>query len=384
MRRLSIVFMVLLMCSLSIAPRASANPPPLPSIPVSAIINQVITQTGGPTYTPLGVTDYVLTQLDSNFTGALAGVRNRVSVTDTASYISTEGHLLESVMPLLKSGSERLVADMTAPGNNPVPGKIVGVLFQPSRMVQVIVAAFKPGKPNSPPEKVRLYWNTTGYYEYSIKMGRFKDTDGNGQPATIDGGAIITHKFSCLTIGLDQFCWETYDSNQTRDGDRPKEILYPVYTQAKETYDLKVDFYVDDALPDPVGPTLRANCARQIKLRLNWRSLTDCTPNLVFGASKKFKAGEPIAIFVLRAPADLKAFTHTGVYVGNLPAGSYLVVPATPHITADGSIGVLFLVNLDKQNHYLIPAIRMQGLADDKGKDNYAAIKDGSTGSWGF
>jgi hypothetical protein len=371
MRRLILTLTILFLCAASVSHRAAANPPPLPPVPSAAILNQVITQTGGPTYTPLGVTDYVLTQLDSNFSGVLAGVRNKVSVYDTISYITTQGHLLESVMPLNNSGAENLAPDMTTPGSNPRPGKIVGVLFQPSRMVQVIVAVFKDTKPNTLPEKVRFYWNSTGYYEYSIKVDKFSDPDGNGQPAPIDGGAIIAHK---------------YNYSQTRDGDNPKNILYTAYTQAKVVYDLKVDFYVDDALPDPIGPTLRNNCARQMKLRLNWRNMGNCTPNLVFGASKEFMPGQPVALFVVSAAADLKAFKHTGEYTGSLPAGSYLVVPATPNVTTDGNIGVLFLVNLDTQNHYLIPAIRMQGVAAGSGgsKDNYAVIKDGSTGSWGF
>jgi hypothetical protein len=139
-----------------------------------------------------------------------------------------------------------------------------------------------------------------------------------------------------------------------------------------------VNFYVDDAVPDLIGATRRTRCAQQLQSAQLFHNLASCDPNLVFTSSKTVVAGQPMAIFVVTENNDLKTYRADGTYTGMLPVGEYLVVDATPQITTPNAPGVLFLVNLNTVNHYLITSRVLQGFGDNPAIDErYAGIKDG-------
>ncbi len=376
-----LLLMIVMLCFLGLIPETTkANGSPLPPMPSQAAVNNVISQTSGIPYTPLGVPNVVLNQL-SNFTGVFANVRHQIDVDKSISYIKTTRRLTETVMPLLNSGSAVLDPDITAPGSEPRPGKIIGALFQPSRGVMVIVAIFKLntfGCSNCEPEKIRFYYNSTQYHEYSIIWGQF-----NGQPSLLDQGSLIAHKYSCVTVGIEQVCWEPYSYSAVREEPTPKDIAYDAYTDAKDRYDLQVDFAVDDAVPDIVGQHQRTQCRQQLTNATSFNFLSQCRPNLVFTSAKEFQTNQPIGIFVVTHQTNLRAYNNgTGQFMGNLPTGRYLVRNATPSINTPGAIGVLQLINIDSNNHYLIPSMVMEGFAQSSAiTEPRAAIKDGFV--WG-
>jgi hypothetical protein len=376
------LFIVMLVFIVGSVPEtARANGRPLPPVPSASILNRVIRETGGPTFTPLNAPQFILTRL-GRFTGVFSGIQHRVSVPQSVNYLTTAGRLHETIMPLLNSADAVLDPDITAPGTDPRPGKIIGAIFQPARgeqAVQVVVAVFPPGCSACAPEKVRFYYNDTRYREYSLYWGQFRDVKGNGRVAQIDDGAVIAHKHTCVTVGLEQVCWDPYSYPALRDEPTPKNRIYAAYTQAKVVYDLRVDFYVDDAVPDLLGAEVRGRCAEQLRGATGFTSpLTRCIPNAVFSAAKDHIAGQPISILVISRSADLKAYRANGTYTGMLPAGQYLVIDATPHRNVPGMVGVLYLVNLDTVNHYLIPSIVLEGFADNPAiAEDQAGIKDG-------
>jgi hypothetical protein len=359
-----------------------ANGRALPALPSQTAINQVINQTSGLPFIPLGAPNSVLNKL-STFTGVFKGVQAKFDRNQTIHYIKSNNQLTESVLPLLNSGSAKLDPDITAPGLEPRPGKIVGALLQPSRLgreVQVIVAIFKPNLPQDPPEKVRFYYNSTQYYEYSIIWGQF--SKGKDK---FDDGAVVAQKYSCVTVGLEQVCWVPYDYNVLRDQPKAKDIAYAAYTEFKNVYNLGVDFYVDDAVPDLVGISRRTACAASLPSATNFNNLPACKPNLIFTAAKERRPNQPLGIFVVLEKADIRTYLPNGQYIGQLPAGKYLVMDASPAVVTKGSIAALFLVNVDTVNHYLIPSRVIAGFSESSAiAEPQAAIKDGYLWSRSF
>jgi hypothetical protein len=388
-KRVIIGLVVLFLVGGIASQRAAANPPPLPPLPSQTAINSVIAQSNGATFTPMGVPTVVTNQL-ATFTGVFSGAQNMFSAADAVHYISTTGALLETVIPLNNSRTEILDPIITTPGSDPRPGKIVGAVFQPSLGVMIVVAVFKPEAfscPNcEPPEKVRFYYNSTQYYEYSIIYSQFLDPNGDALVEPVDAGAAIAHKVSCVTVGLEQVCWEPYSYSSVRQEPTPKDMIYNAYTNFKDLYDLSVDFYVDDAVPDLLGQSQRNACASQLASATSFGSLASCLPNLIISASKEQQSGQPIAIFVLTAAADVRTYDTNGTFIGGLPAGQYLVIDATPNLLFPGTPTVSFLVNANGVNHYLIPSVRMQGFGLSPSYDNrQAGIRDGfaSYHGWG-
>lgn len=362
-----------------LATPVQANGDPLPAIPGQSVLNQVISQTSGIPFTPLGVPNHVDNQL-ATFGGAFAGVQNMLEEDQAVSYFSTGKAMLELVIPLQNNATATLDPDMTAPGINPKPGKIVGAVFQPYRGVMVVVAVFQSGVCPScaPPDKLRFYYNNTQYEEYSVVWGEFVDPDGNSVVDAIDEGAVIAHDYSCVTVGLEQVCWEPDSYSDVRDEPAPQDIAYDAYTEFENLYDMNVDFYVDDAVPDLFGSSTRARCANKYATANNFNNIGQCNPNLIFTAATSYVPGEPIGIFVTRrATNQIAIYKDNGQSVGALPVGEYLVINATPNVGL-GQIGVLFLVNSDQQNHYLIPYMKGQVFGDSTASDeSFAAIKDG-------
>ncbi len=383
-RLLSIVSLLVVTFGLSVS-SANANPPPLPSLPSQTIINSVLTQTGGATFTPLNIPNWVINQL-STFNGVFDGIENAISRTQSVSYINTSGSVREIVIPLTDARTTQLEPVFMSPGSNSRPAKVVGAVVQPARnqgnQVMIVVAIFKENAFScyncDPPEKVRFYRNSNQYYEYSIITSNFYDPNGDLMVEPVDDGAVIAHNVSCVTVGLEQACWSPYSYSAVRQEPLPKDLIYDAHTAFKDLYDLSVDFYVDDAVPDIIGVSQRTACSNQLFGAVQLSNLTSCQTNAVIGASKDYIAGQPFAILVFTSSADIRAYTDDGVYLGSLPAGEYLAIDATPSMTTIGAATVTFLVNADGQNHYLIPGRRLQGFGYSPAYDvRQAGIKDG-------
>jgi hypothetical protein len=369
-----LVFVIALTLIYALWPVEAQKRRPLPAIPSQSILNKVIRETGGPTFTSLGVPAYITNGL-ATFTGVFSGAQNMFSASQTVHYITTYGELRESVLPLVNSRSAVLDPDITAPGTNPLPGKIIAATFQPTRgtnSVMIVVAVFKPNQTTHPPSALRFYYNSTQYYESKLDWGRF-----SAAPGPVDEGSVIAYKNSCTIVGIEQVCWSPYSYPAQRDS-IPGRVADAAYTQFRGIYDVGVTFYTSDALPDLIGAGVRNQCAGQLSGAGSGGALSSCIPNLVFAAAKEKKNSQPIALFVVNQPADLKAYRADGTYTGLLPAGQYLVIDATPYITTPGAVGVLFLVNADTRNHYLIPSAVVEGFGDNPAiNKEQGAIKDG-------
>ncbi len=373
MKKYVVLILVMVVSSLILILPVQANPPALPSVPSNAILQSVINQSGPVTYIPMGVPDNVMTSL-VNFGGVLNNVENLVDQNQAVNYLATGGLLKETVIPLVNSGSKPFAPNITAPGINPKPARIIGAIYYPSYGTRVLVAIFKSGNQL---DKIRMYSNNTSYREYSATAGSF----ASGVARTYDEGSLISHKLSCVTVSNKQVCWEPSNYSVMREQPYPKNRVYAAYTRAKNNYDINNDFFVDDAVPDMIGTDNRNNCAAA----LGSLGALACDPNLYFSSAKEKKSNNIIALFVVDSAADVTTFNTQGVFIGSLPAGEYIVINATPNITTPGQRGVLFLVNVNTSTHYLIPSVRIQQHAQsDAFQKPVASIKDGATWYYGY
>jgi hypothetical protein len=356
---------------------------PLPPIPNSAILNQVINQTGGPTFTPLNAPTSFRSQLAA-FSGVLDNVENRLDYAQAVSYFDRSGNLMELVIPLSNNRSAVLDPDITAPGQYPMPGKIVGALWQRGRGLMVMVALFQQGGNSLPPTMFRFYFNSTQYYDAGLLYSVFVDYFNDGRLEAVDEGGIIAAYNSCLSVGLEQICWTPYLYEQVRD-QMSKDRTQAALVRAQERYQLLTSFAIVDTVPDLIGAAFRTNCANQLRTASSFDSLSYCRPNLIMTQASSMMAGQPRGIWVVTATADLKAYRSNGIYTGSVPAGEYLVIDATPNLSSPGQVGVLFLVNINSNNHYLIPSVMMQSFASNSQITEWqAAIKDGTMSFRGF
>lgn len=392
LRRFAVFSFFLALC-VGFAPRSvSANGAPLPALPPQSVINSVLSQTNGAGFTPLYAPNVAINTL-STFGGVFAGAHTQLDTAQAVNYFTSGGsRLRETVIPMLNSGTLALDPNITAPGTDPRPGRIIGALFQPLRgqgsNTLFLVAAFPPGANNStPPEKIRFYYNATQYHEQSLYWGQFLDPNGDGLLEMVDHGAIIAHKYTCVTIGFEQVCWDPFDYGKTRDGDNPKNTMVNAHAAFKNVYDIGVDFYEDDAVPDLLGHTSRTSCSAQLVNATNFNAnMTNCIPNAVFSAAKEVIPGRPIALMVITRPVDVRTYDMNGNFIGQLPRGRYLVMDATPSATTPGQPALLFLVNINRTNHYLIPSVVVQGFSQSTAinDDNFVALKDGLAWWRGF
>lgn len=381
-RFFALLFLLTGLLTLGIQPTL-ANGQPLPPLPPQAVRNAVLAQTSGAQFTVVGTPASVRSQFAA-FSGVFENAETNLAYGQAVHYINTDGTIQEMLIPLKNSGEVRLDANMTAPGSESRPGIIIGATYQPSRGARAdmyIVAVFKQGEAgcrSCAPEKVRFYYSNTGYYEYSLYHGRFVDIGGDRALEDIDEGALIAHKYSCLAVGLEQVCWDPYSYSALRQESEPKDIVYEAYSDFKDIYDLQVDFYVDDAVPDLLGRSLRQSCASALSSATTFSNLSACVPSVVFTSSKTLVSGQPIAIMVVQTPVDTRTYDVNGNFVGALPVGDYLVMDGMPNITTPGAPTLLFLVNRDTQNHYLIPSSVQQGFAQNVVSDErFAGIRDG-------
>lgn len=390
MKKFLSFLIVVLLLSLALASVQAAKPP-LPPIPNDTVLNSVISQTSGIPFDPVGVPTVVMQQLNA-FGAPFTNIGSALDVNQAVQYFALDGDLLEIVIPLVGNSMASLVPDMTSPGDNPRPAKVIGALFQPSRGVMVIVAVF-PEKdfgctPPSchKPEKLRFYFDATNYEESKLDWAKFKDKDHDNLVTAIDEGSLIAHKYSCVTIGLEQVCWKPYDDDVVRQKQVLEDMAKASFENFNDLYEFKSDFFLNDAVPDLLGHALRGNCRTVLANAVTFDNLTACQPNMVFTAAKKQQRFQPVGIFVVQQAADIATYSPVdGSYIGGLPAGEYLVINATPDVRMPGQIGVLMLVNADMQNHYLIPTMVMEGVGRNPAVDKpRAAIKDGYVWGRGF
>jgi len=388
-RRFIVTLFALVLCIGIMPYPVAASGQPLPPLPSQTIIDSVLAQTNGAQFTPMYAPNSITTQL-ATFTGVFQNIYTQLDMSQAVNYLNAAGTLRETVIPMLNSGSLVLDPDITAPGAIPRPGKIIGALFQPSRGTFFVVAIFKAKATTCPscyaPDKVRFYYNSTQYYEDTLNWGEFLDPNGDQILESVDQGAIIAYKYTCVTMGMEQGCWDPYDYDEVRQKTVAKNKVRSAYEDFKAVYDFDVKFYLSDALPDLLGYSQRTACAQQLINATTYNNLSSCLPNLFFTASKEVIANQPMALFVITQPADIRTYDMNGNFVGGLPVGSYLVIDATPSVTTPGQAALVFLVNLDTVNHYLIPSVAVQGFSQSTAilDKRYAALKDGLAGYRGF
>jgi hypothetical protein len=165
-----VIQLLMLFLGMQLTPSV-ANGEPLPPLPSPSVIDKVIRETGGAVFVPLYTPDVIQQQLAA-FSGTFDNVENRVDFWQAVHYITTSGRLTETIIPLLNSRTAVLDPDFNAPGAELRPAKVIGATYQAGRGTMVVVAVFKPEAWQcpacEPPEKVRFYYNSTAYYEYSL------------------------------------------------------------------------------------------------------------------------------------------------------------------------------------------------------------------------
>jgi hypothetical protein len=384
--RKSIFFTVLLtlLLLISVAGPASAGTQALPALPPSSLIDRIISETGGPTFTPIGAPDILYDGLVP-LNGPLDFIESYLDDAQAVSYISTANYLYETVVPILGANLMQLTPDITAPGTPSVPGKIIGATYQRGRGVMAIVATF-PNWDSTNPTGLRFYYSSTQYYWTLPVIGQFYDPDQDLTVEASEEGAVISDKWSCIVVGLKQVCWAPYSTSQLRDSDAVRNLLLAANTQAQNRYNLTVSFGVNDAVPDLIGTNRRILCRNEFGYMEEFITAKNpCQPNLAFVHATSTAVGQPIGLWVVRYPAQLKAYDMRGVYRGWLAANSYLVMDATPNRNIPGQVGVLMLVDIYGSQHYLIPSNVMQGFGQSIIINEWeAAIKDGTLRFRGF
>lgn len=380
-RRLSPVILMLSVLFILTIQTASAQGLPLPSLPDMAIRMDVLAETSGARFIPLNTPQSIRSEL-GGFRGVFADVADLLSYRDAVHYIKLNGTLAESLIPLKASGSAALAPTMEARGENPRPGQIIGAIYQPANGVMVVVAVFPAESAgctsNCVPESVRFYTSGSEYTEESLIFNQFVDINNDLQLEAVDAGAILADDYSCLSVGLNQLCWEPYNYLSVRQDAGPQALVTSAYDHFKQVYEFNATFSVENTVPDLLGRSYRNRCANLIASANSFRRMSDCAPNVVFTASRENVADEPIGIMVVLEAADIRAYRSNGRYTGVVAPGEYLVMDAMPHITQPGEATLLFLVNVETQGHYLIPSIVQQAFGQNSSLDERnAGIRDG-------
>lgn len=376
-----VVLSILLLTS--VAGPTFAGSEPLPPMPPQWLIDKVINETNGPTFTPVYAPDSLWDAL-APLNGALDFIEWNLDFYQAVNYIGLNEFLYEAVVPIYYSGVRSLQADITAPGSPSAPGQIIGATYQRGRGAMAIVATF-PNRNSNTPNGLRFYYNSTQYYSATPVVSQFIDPNFDGMLAAMEEGAVISDRYSCIAIGLRQVCWTPYSTTQLRDADAVRSLLTTAESQARARYNFNATFGLNDAVPDMIGKNRREWCASDF----GWKSLTEqmqgCQPNLVFVHANTFYPNQPIGLWVVRASAELKAYDMNGGYWGWVQPNSYLVMNVTPLNVYPGQVGVLMLVAINGSQHFLIPSVTMQGFGQSTIINEWeAAIKDGTMHFRGF
>ncbi len=383
-KSLLLTTLLTLVLLISVAGPASAGSQPLPAPPPSWLINKVISQTGGPTFTPIGAPEILYNGLVP-LNGPLDYIEYYLDDEQSVSYIATNDYLYETVVPIWGASWMDLAPDITAPGTPAVPGQMIGATYQRGRGVMAIVATF-PNWSSTTPNGLRFYYTSTNYYAALPVVATFYDPNSDWMVEPTEEGAVISDKWSCIVVGLKQVCWAPYSTSQLRDSGAVQSLLVAANTQAQNRYNLTVSFAVNDAVPDLIGTNRRYWCGSDFDVKQRFTEVMGgCQPNLAFVHATTTAVGQPIGLWVVRYPAELKAFDMAGNYWGWLPANSYLVMDATPSLNIPGQVGVLMLVDIYGSQHFLIPSNVMQGFGQSIIINEWeAAIKDGTLRFRGF
>lgn len=378
MARRFLSLVLFLAVTISLAVQSTTASAPLPPLPSQAVRDYVLSQTNGPQFTPLGIPFIINLQL-LNFGGIFDGVEDLVDYSQAVHYVTTSGRVTETVIPLTNSGLDLMLPDLiTGDGK---PGKLIGVLYQPSQGAMLIVGTYNSapsGSSGAPPDSLRFYLSNNQFITRAYSWGTFADINNDNQLEDIDEGAVIADGFSCIAVGLNQMCWTPSNYSTQRDA-TSKTLVATAVDHLSDAYSFDVDFAVQQAVPDLLGRSRRLQCATQlVSSLLNLPILNLCKPTVVFSASTTVVSGQPIAVMVVRTPADVRTYNSAGSFVGSLPVGEYLVMDAMPQITQPGQPTLLYLVNADGVNHYLIPSVVQQGFGQNTTLDEWSAgIRDG-------
>jgi hypothetical protein len=345
----------------------------LPPLPSQAVINAVVAETGGAVFTPIDVPSSVLAEV-----GAISGIFSG-SVLDTDKaihYIDGRGTLRESVVPIAGLHLLPLAPLMSAPGTPSRPGMIIGALHQPSRDAMWIVVTFTGILLQ--PDTVRFYYSPTEYYEQPVKVGIFSVAN------LADAGGAMSSQRTCLTVGLQQVCWSPYSAQQLRDQNQPAAKVSLAEARFREIYNFSADIDAERAVPDLLGKSLRENCAAILLAAASFEQIDECKPNVFFASAKVLLPNQPIGLIVVRRPANIRTYNRKGLFVGDLPAGKYLIMSVPVASALPGTPTVLYLVGLNGSK-YLIPSTVLQGFGiGAQGKTHAAAIRDGMVGYRAF
>lgn len=383
MKRITVYSLFVLLIMIAVQPSGAGQPaqlrkkPPLPPLPDQTVIDDVVSLTGGANYEPLTVPASVIAELEA-FGSPFSDVV--LDTTRAVHYIDSAGTLRETIIPAADLRTAPLAATFTAPGSDPVPGMVIGALFRPSHGVRFIVATFKEHTRDDV-EKIRLYRKPNKYDEQTAKVGIFEDDDNDSAVDTVDDGASMSFKHSCITVGLHQVCWRVKAKDGGREKAKPNAKVGKALGAFRSLYKFGSDIDIKHAVPDILGKSERELCRASLATATAFVKMAACKPNAFFSGAKAVVPGTPIGLLVLRSPADIRAFDSSGVPIdGGLPKGKYLVM-ATPSVDTDaGTPTALFLIGLNGVN-YLVPSRIMEGFGVGVQGDTQAAgIRDGFVG----
>jgi hypothetical protein len=366
---------------------AQGHPQPLPPLPDRAVIDRMIKDSQGPARTVIAVPSALMGGLKG---GPFGDMSRRADAGKAVQVMSYDASSMQTIMPLVGAAAGRLQPDSATPDDG-LPAQVIGVTLASSKAPVTLVAVWKD-KSSQKPAEIRFYQDgklQKGDVPYAINVREFKG-DRSGKVSAGDQGVIIAARETCYTFGLDQVC---YGPQKFVPDGRIAAVVEKTAAELSAAYDFKVQFDLDGGVAEVIGSNQRAACTRDFGQARQFptRVLPNCTVNLVFTGVTKMLDGQPIGLFRVLRNADMKAYDVRGNLVGTLPAGSYLVLDATPPEVADtpGALGALFLVNANGSNHFLIPSQVEEGFgsSDDPDANNrrgQAAIKDGFIGGHGF
>jgi hypothetical protein len=364
---------------------------PLPALPDPAIIYQIIAVSESAMFTPLTAPPASIDNLKGN--ASSAKLVDRIDTGRAVSAIGLDGGLTRTITPLRNAATTKLQADSQTPDDQR-PATVIGTIYEPTKGTTTVIMAVYDSPGSAKPSAIRFYSPDNKQLpdgsDVTLVMRTLKG-DGSGAPAQGDQGVIIAARETCYTVGLDQVCYATkkYAPNQ-----KVVAQITQAAQQVTAAYDFKMDFDLDGALTEVWGSSLRLRCAGEIgKGRgLPTAARSACTANLIFTASTQIEDGQPIGLFrILQNTGGLKVYRPDGTPASSIPAGSYLVLNATPSDRRNqpGAAGALFLVNANGKDHFLIPAQVDEGFgaSGDPTTDarrGQAGIKDGFISGVGF
>jgi hypothetical protein len=283
-RRLLILIQVftLLLILQAGAVSAQSGPQPLPALPSSAILNQIISQTNGPTFTPLMTPNALRNQLIA-FNGALNGVEDILRYNQAVSYFDRAGNLMEHVIPLVNNATASIRPNITLPGVDPRPGRIIGATWQRGRGMMVMALGYNSWASHEQPSSLRFYHNSTDFTFEGFNFAPFIDYGNDGRLELADQGGVIARHMSCVSVGLTQVCWWPNES-RTRDlGIAPS--IDAAAQRAHNRYWLSVSFSGWHALPDLAGAGVRTSCRNAALNASSFNNLSACQANILMTAT---------------------------------------------------------------------------------------------------